>query len=153
MDWPLCYWKGATQKQLSVAQNGTNKTQLLHRMRMRQFTPRQRPTDIRIAPQKWKPDPQVSVKHDEFFVGAWECEYKKSIFGAAQFTRTSSSVSFFNIGNVEHIRTRTGVFPRNFSSVEQLCVVTDTYPDMEPDVETSSEQPNYSPQLRKQITS
>ena len=91
---------------------------------MRQFTPRQRPTDIRILEsQKWKSDPQVSVKHDEFFAGAWECEYEKSIFGAGNNSATPPNSRelpvlshFFNIGNVEHIRTRTRVFPRNFSS-------------------------------------
>ena len=31
---------------------GTNKTQVLHCMRMRQFTPRQLPADIRITPQR-----------------------------------------------------------------------------------------------------
>ena len=36
---------------------GTNKTQVLHRMRMRQFTPRQLLADIRITPQRRKPDP------------------------------------------------------------------------------------------------
>ena len=35
--------------------------------------------------------------------------------------------------------------PESFSPTEELCDVTHTYPDMEPDVETSSEQPNNSP--------
>ena len=34
-----------------VSKIGTNKTQVLQRMRMRQFTPRQPPADIRITPQ------------------------------------------------------------------------------------------------------
>ena len=34
-----------------VRKIGTNKTQLLHRMRMRQFTPRQPPADITVKPQ------------------------------------------------------------------------------------------------------
>ena len=35
-----------------VRKTDTNKTQVLHRMRMRQFTPRQPPADIRITPQE-----------------------------------------------------------------------------------------------------
>ena len=35
-----------------VRKIGTEKTQVLHRMRMRQFTPRQPPADIRVNPQK-----------------------------------------------------------------------------------------------------
>ena len=33
-----------------VRKIGTNKTQVLHRMRMRQFTPRQPPADITVKP-------------------------------------------------------------------------------------------------------
>ena len=55
-----------------VRKIGTNKSQLLHRMRMRQFTPRQPPADIRITPQEYKPDPDVSLKHDDLYARAWE---------------------------------------------------------------------------------
>ena len=60
--------------------NGTNKTQVLQRMRLRQFTPRQLNLDIQITPREWKPDPEVIIKHDESYAGAWECEYEKPIF-------------------------------------------------------------------------
>ena len=43
---------------------GTNKTQVLHRIRMRQFTPPQPTADIRVTPQEYKPDPNVSLKDD-----------------------------------------------------------------------------------------
>ena len=45
-----------------VRKIGTNKTQVLHRMRMRQFTPRQAPADITVKPQEYKSDPEVSLK-------------------------------------------------------------------------------------------
>ena len=35
--------------------------------------------------------------------------------------------------------------PEYFPQTEKLCDVTDTFPDMEPAVETSSKQPNNSP--------
>ena len=53
---------------------------MLHRIRMRQFTPRHPLPDIRITPQEWKPDPEVSLKHDDLYAGAWECEYEKPNF-------------------------------------------------------------------------
>ena len=34
-------------------------------MRMRQFTPREPPADIRVKPQEYKPDPEVSLNHDD----------------------------------------------------------------------------------------
>ena len=48
-----------------VRKIGTDKTQVLHRMRMRQFTPRQPPADIRVNPHEYKPDPEVSINHDD----------------------------------------------------------------------------------------
>ena len=71
-----------------VRKSGTNKTQVLHRMRMRQFTPRQLLTDIRVTPQEWKPDPEVSLKHDDLYVRAWECDYEQPIFDDENNKRT-----------------------------------------------------------------
>ena len=65
-----------------VRKIGTNKTQVLHRMQMRQFTPRQPPADIRITPQESKPDPEVSLKHDCLYARAWECDYEQPICDA-----------------------------------------------------------------------
>ena len=51
---------------------GTHKTQVLRWMRMRQFTPRQLPADIRVKPQEYIPDPEVSLNHDDLYARAWE---------------------------------------------------------------------------------
>ena len=55
-----------------VRKIGTDKTQVLHRMRMRQFTPRQAPADIRVNSHEYKPDPEVSINHDDLYARAWE---------------------------------------------------------------------------------
>ena len=60
-----------------VRKIGTNKTQILHRMRLRQFKPRQPIPDIPITPREWQPDSEVIIKHDEFYARAWECYYDK----------------------------------------------------------------------------
>ena len=65
-----------------VPKIGTNKTQVLPRMRVRQFTPLQPPPHIRATPQEWKTDPEVSLKHDDLYARAWECEYEKQNFDA-----------------------------------------------------------------------
>ena len=57
-----------------VRKIGTNKTQVLHRMRMRQFTPRQPPGDIAVKPHEHKSDPEVSLHHDDLYARAWECD-------------------------------------------------------------------------------
>ena len=62
-----------------VRKLGTNKTQILHRMRLRQFTPHQPIPDTTVTPSEWQPDPEVIIKHDDLYARAWECEYDKPI--------------------------------------------------------------------------
>ena len=59
---------------------GTKKTQVLHRMRLPSFTPRQPVVDVQATAQEWKPDPEVIIKHDDLYARAWESEYETSIF-------------------------------------------------------------------------
>ena len=49
-------------------------------MRLRQVTPQQPIPDIPVTPREWQPDPEIIIKHDDFYARAWECEYDKSIF-------------------------------------------------------------------------
>ena len=65
-----------------VRKIGTNKTQVLHRMRMRQFTPRHTPADIPVKPQEFESDPEVSPNHDDIYASAWEYDYEQPIFDA-----------------------------------------------------------------------
>ena len=48
-----------------VRKIGTNKRQVLRRMRMRQFTSREPSADIRVKPQEYIFDPEVSLNHDD----------------------------------------------------------------------------------------
>ena len=50
-----------------VRKIGNNKTHILHRMRLRQFTPRQPIPDIPVTPREWQPDPEVIIKHDGLY--------------------------------------------------------------------------------------
>ena len=56
-----------------VRKIGTNKTQILHRMRLRQFTPHQPIPDTPVTPREWQPDPEVIIKHDDLYARACEC--------------------------------------------------------------------------------
>ena len=63
-----------------VRKIGTNRTQILHRMRLRQFTPRQPISDIPGTQCEWQPDPEVVITHDDLYARAWECQYDEPIF-------------------------------------------------------------------------
>ena len=63
-----------------VRKIGTDKTQVINRMRLRQFTPRQPPADIRVNAHEYKPDPELSINHDDLYARAWEHHYEQPIF-------------------------------------------------------------------------
>ena len=65
-----------------VRKIGTNKTHVLHWMRLRQFTARESPAEIRVKPQEYKHDPEVSLNHDDLYARAWEHDYEQPIFDA-----------------------------------------------------------------------
>ena len=69
--------KKVSPKNYFVLEIGTDKTQVLHRMRLHQFTPRKAIPDVQTTPQKRKPDPAEISKHDDLYAIAWECEYEK----------------------------------------------------------------------------
>ena len=63
-----------------VRKIGTKKTQFLHPMRLRQFTPHQPIPDTPVTPREWHPEPEVIIEHDDLCARAWECEYDKPKF-------------------------------------------------------------------------
>ena len=77
---PYIVEKALPNNNYLVRKIGTDKTQVLHRMRMRQFTPRQPPADIRVNPHEYKPDPEVRINHDDLYARAWEHHYEEPIF-------------------------------------------------------------------------
>ena len=116
-------------------------------MPMRQFTHRQPPADIRITPQGLKPDPEVSLKHDDLYARPWECEYEKPIFDTENNNATPPNSlevpvqSDIPTGEMRNTpRTAHECSPEIFPQTDELSDVTNTYSDMEPDVETSSQQ-------------
>ena len=56
-----------------VRKIGNNKTQILHKKRLRQFTLHQTIPDIPATPREWQPDPEVTIKQDDLYARAWEC--------------------------------------------------------------------------------
>ena len=77
---PYVIEKVLPNKNSLVRKIGNNKTQILHRMRLRHFTPRQPIPDIPITPSEWQPDPEVVIKHHDLYDRALECGYDEPIF-------------------------------------------------------------------------
>ena len=128
-----------------VCKIGTNKTQVLHRMRMRQFTARQPPADITVKPQEFKSHPEVSLYHDDLYARAWECDYEQPIFDAENDKAAPLNLqevtlqSGFSTEQMRNTPRNTQVCsPEIFPCTDEVSDVTDTCPYMEPDMESSS---------------
>ena len=135
-----------------VRKIGTKKTQLLHRMRMRQFTPRQQPADITVKPQEYKSDPEVSLYHDDLYARAWEYDIEQPIFDAENDNAAPPNqreIPLQSDFSTEEMRNTQGAThecsPQIFPPIDDTSDVADTYQHMEPDVGTSSEQQENSP--------
>ena len=135
-----------------VRKIGTNKTQVLHRMRVRQFTPRQPPADIAVRPQEYKSDPEVSLHHDDLYARAWECDFGQPIFDAENDKAAPPNLQEIPLQSdysPEEMRYTPGnphvCCPEVFSCTDEVSDLTDTCLHMEPNVESSSEQPENSP--------
>ena len=149
---PYFFEKVLPNNNCLVRKIGTNKTQVLHRIRMRQFTHRQPPVDIQVKPHEYKSDPEVSLNHDDLYSRAWEYDYEQSIFDAennsAAPPNSQEMLTQFDFSTGEMRNTPGATHecsPEISSQTDEISDVTDTYPHMEPDVQSSSEQPGISP--------
>ena len=73
-----------------VRKIGTNRRQLLLRMKLRHFTSRQPLPDIPITPRERHSDPELVIKHDYLYARAWECENDEPIFDYNKLVTPSS---------------------------------------------------------------
>ena len=135
-----------------VRKIGTDKPQVLHRMRMCQFTPRQPTADIRVNPHEYKPDPEVSVNHDDLYARAWEHHYEQAIFDVENDNSVPPNQpeipiqSDLSTGKMRNTRGTTHECPPEISPlIDETSDVEDTCTHAEPDVGTSSEQQGNSP--------
>ena len=118
---------------------------------MRQFTPRQPPADIKVKPQEYKSDPEVSLNHDNLYARAWEYDYEQPIFDSENNAAppNSQEIPIQSDFSTEEMKNTPGAThecsPENILQTDEVSDVTDTYTHMEPDVEASLEQPEKSP--------
>ena len=100
----------------SVSKIGTNKTQILHRMRLRQFTPHQPLADIPVTQREWQPDLEFVITHDDLYARAWECEYDEPIIDSyykSLVTPTSSEITIRSKETADEMKSTPGTRPEN----------------------------------------
>ena len=149
---PYIIEKALPNNNYLVRKIGTNKTQVLHRMKMRHFTPRQPPADITVKPQDYKSDPEVSLNHDDLYARACEYEFEQPIFDAENDNAAPPNrreIPVQSDSSTEEMRNTPGTphvcSPEIFPNTDELGDVTDTCPHMEPEVEITPELPQNTP--------
>ena len=81
---PYIVEKALPNNNFLVRKFGANKTQVLHCIELRLFTPRQPIPDVQTTSQEPKPDLEVIIKHDDLYARVWEYEYETPIFDNGQ---------------------------------------------------------------------
>ena len=135
-----------------VRKIGTNKTQILHRTKLRQFTPRQLIPDTPVTPHEWQPDPEVIIKHDDLYARTRECEYDKPIIGSDRdkmVIPNSPEVRVRSEQADDETRSTPGTIQKDYSEIlphtHDIDDETDTDHYMQPDADTSVEQTDPTP--------
>ena len=153
---PYIIEKVLPNKNHLVLKIGTNKTQILQRMRLRQFTPRQPIPDTPITPREIQPEPEVIIKHDDLYARARECEYEKPLFDSDYnnlLTPNSPEITVRSEEEANEMRSTPGTvrenFPENIPQADGSYDGTDTDHYMQPDADTSVEQPDPTPTNRR----
>ena len=130
-----------------VRKIGTDKTQILHRMRLRQFTPRQPLSDIPVTQREWQPDPEVVITHDDLYARAWECEYDEPIFDSAYNNLAAPSPPEITIRSeqtADEMSNTPGITPENSPEInpqpDGSSDGRDMDRDTQPDADMSVEQ-------------
>ena len=149
---PYIVEKALPNNNYLVGKLGTNKTQILHRMRLRLFTPRQPLPDVQTTAQEGKPDPEVVIKHDDLYARALESEYETTIFDNGQHepdSGNSPEVTMRHDPPNDKTCTIPGTIqedsPEILPHTDEIGGGTDTDHYMQPDADTSVEQSDPTP--------
>ena len=122
---------------------------MLYRKKLCQFTSHQHIPDIQITPREWKPDPEVTITHDDLYARSWACYYEKSIFDSDYINLVlpyPPEVTVPSEGVAGELSTTPRTIPESssesFLQTDKSCDGKDTDHYMESDVDTSAEQPD-----------
>ena len=64
----------------TVRRLGTRKTQLLHRICIRKFTPQSPLADIFVQETDWQKDNQMPIDHDDLYAQSWNTNFGPNTF-------------------------------------------------------------------------
>ena len=120
-------------------------------MRLLEFTHPHPILDVQITPLEWKPEPKVTIAHNDWYARAWECENEKWIFDDdhdnSPIPNSLDTVVRFELAADETSVITTTIpesIPKIFPEADRLCDETDTDYYMELDSDTNVKRPSLS---------
>ena len=106
-----------------VRRLGTNKTQLLHRIRLRKFTPQAPLADIFVREFDWQKDDQMPVAHDDLYAQSWNTNFRPNPFedSPSDHTQNTDDIEYIPVEVHENNHPPSLKFPKSSggSPVEQ----------------------------------
>ena len=97
-----------------VRRLGTNKTQLLHRIRLRKFTPQAPLADIFVRESDWQKDDQMPVAHDDLYAQSWNTNFGPNPFedSPPDYTQITDDIEYVPVEVPEHNQPPSPKFPK-----------------------------------------
>ena len=82
-----------------VRRLGTNKTQLLHRIRLRKFTPQAPLPDIFVRETDWQKDDQMPITNDDLYAQSWNTNFGSNPFddGPSEYSLNTEDTEYIPI--------------------------------------------------------
>ena len=98
-----------------VRRLGTNKTQLLHRIRLRKFTPLAPLADIFVRESDWQKDDQMPVAHDDLYAQSWNTNFGPNPFedSPPDHTQNTDDIEYVSVDAPENNHPPSLEFPNN----------------------------------------
>ena len=98
-----------------VRRLGTNKTQLLHRIRLRKFTPQAPLADIFVRESDWQKDDQMPVAHDDLYAQSWNTNFGPNPFEESRpdYTQITDDIEYVPVEVPENNHPPSPKFPKN----------------------------------------
>ena len=79
-----------------VRRLGTNKTQLLHKIRLRKFTPQAPLADIFVRETDWQKDDQMPIANDDLYAQSWNTNFGSNPFedGPSEYAEDTEETEY-----------------------------------------------------------
>ena len=119
-----------------VRRLGTNKTQLLHRIRLRKFTPQAPLADIFVRETDWQKDDQMPVAHDDLYAQSWNTNFGPNPFedSPPDHTQNTDDIEYIPVKVPENSHPPSPKFPKSSggSPVEQTTEPNENHENESP---------------------